>query len=860
MKFRLLLIFIVAFILSACAVDDDITASNNEDVVINVLDNDQFRNPVLTTLVDNGNLVGVTLTSEGILTLPAGNQAGQYTITYKACGKRRTKRHLCDTAIVNVTLNGTIVPIIAENDTLLANSSNTIFNVLANDTFDGEPLLPELVTATLVDDGGLPSVLLTDAGDLTVPQDSEAGEYALSYMICEKSNPSNCDTANISLVVEAELPEFFKTNDKLLLETNLSSGFVSSTYELSTRTVSTALLSNVVWTTEDGQEKTGNNVEFQFSEAGLQLVSVSAVTSEGVELSEGITLSIFDDNGSLPGANLPSLRGDINLDGIVSEEDVTLAQQIASSEALTIDGEGFLNGDLDLDGVITDIDAELINDMVMNGQSLPNVINPIIASPLSVVQIISPELEQIENSFQVQVGDSAQRFDLNILMPGYSNFIVPYDFAGAGTSGELGGDFVVTLYSNGIAVEDFNLEILSEAIPTAEPRDLLSAYLSDVETFLGLYEQDFTILMNTGGAELNDVNVFLAPFRETLEELAEVTIEINNALEMGTDDEVEFLYQAIEANGLSKFNALYAEFTNPSVQTSGNQKASPFIRSQSKTNTSLCMDTIPNLCRIKRAAPILNAAATVSEGICDVATAFFIVTVVAKQDGKFGERVALGSVARSCGKYESLVGTANFLTQYFSNFDFDFELGASDVSFDNDITGEFVIKGQVKLSGITNFCNLAVQSNSTQKIADELVEYIYQRRVKSRAITRTIESVGGRLGEDLAERLSELIRKQIANTITQIEIDVALKRVVESVCSNFELGSFNEISTNFVILSSSNPAGIFVSSPSIDAPVTYICNTPSSVGEIVEITGKKPGCGADLKESRIELFCPPVPI
>ncbi|MET3020778.1 gliding motility-associated C-terminal domain-containing protein, partial [Flavobacterium hydatis] len=71
-------------------------------------------------------------------------------------------------------------------------------NVLSNDTFNGLPINPVDVILTVVPNVNFRS---NSNGTLDILPNTPGGTYTLSYTICEKTNPSNCSTASVSVFV-----------------------------------------------------------------------------------------------------------------------------------------------------------------------------------------------------------------------------------------------------------------------------------------------------------------------------------------------------------------------------------------------------------------------------------------------------------------------------------------------------------------------------------------------------------------------------------------------------------------------------------------------------------------------------------
>lgn len=103
--------------------------------------------------------------------------------------------------------------IIAQND--LAEDAdgvqgvNPVLNVLTNDNLNGQNTgLQNLVAVSEISNntnGALTLVLDGDPneGDVIVASGTAAGTYTLTYQICETAAPANCDTATVTVVVDA---------------------------------------------------------------------------------------------------------------------------------------------------------------------------------------------------------------------------------------------------------------------------------------------------------------------------------------------------------------------------------------------------------------------------------------------------------------------------------------------------------------------------------------------------------------------------------------------------------------------------------------------------------------------------------
>ena len=146
--------------------------------------------------------------------MAVGTPAGDYTLVYSICDKLNPTN--CDTATVTITV--TAPAIIAQDDTI-AGGNGTVGNTNAgnvlnnngngNDTLNGTNVTISEVNLTITTPatpiGGAPvPVISTTTGQISIPVGTPAGTYTIVYSICDKLNPTNCDTATVTITVIAE--------------------------------------------------------------------------------------------------------------------------------------------------------------------------------------------------------------------------------------------------------------------------------------------------------------------------------------------------------------------------------------------------------------------------------------------------------------------------------------------------------------------------------------------------------------------------------------------------------------------------------------------------------------------------------
>jgi len=194
------------------ATDDDLTGSplNGSDggTTPSVFPNDTLNgtgfpdDTVTPAIVGDGGLTGVVINPDGTLEVPPGTPAGTYPVEYEICEVLNPTN--CDTAIATVVVTP---PAIEANDNdfsgTLVNGADggTLPSIFGDDTLNGVAFDPADVTATVVNDAGLTGVTINPDGTVVVPPGSIAGTYVVEYQICEVLNPTNCDTATITIVI-----------------------------------------------------------------------------------------------------------------------------------------------------------------------------------------------------------------------------------------------------------------------------------------------------------------------------------------------------------------------------------------------------------------------------------------------------------------------------------------------------------------------------------------------------------------------------------------------------------------------------------------------------------------------------------
>ncbi len=187
------------------AVDDTATyASTGGTAVASVLANDTLGGvrptlqQVTVALVSSSE--GVSLDPGGAVVVAAGAPEGPATLVYEICEIGAETN--CDQATVTITVRAPyLIDAVDDAATTLA-GRYALSNVMANDTFNGATATLAAVTLTQVSTSASTIALVTTSGGVFVSVGTTAGAHTLTYRICEKATPANCDTATVALTVQ----------------------------------------------------------------------------------------------------------------------------------------------------------------------------------------------------------------------------------------------------------------------------------------------------------------------------------------------------------------------------------------------------------------------------------------------------------------------------------------------------------------------------------------------------------------------------------------------------------------------------------------------------------------------------------
>ena len=183
-------------------------------------------NPGQVTLTATAPTGFTVNTTDGTVTVSAGVKAGSYDVEYTICDNNNPATN-CSTATSTVVV--TAADLVANLDSVGSvvggNTSQTLINVFDNDTKNGTKLNPSDVKLT---PGTDPKGYLTidTNGNAVLGANVPAGNYELTYEICELLNPTNCSSNKIEITVK---PSVLQANNDNAGTVDSSKGQSSTT-------------------------------------------------------------------------------------------------------------------------------------------------------------------------------------------------------------------------------------------------------------------------------------------------------------------------------------------------------------------------------------------------------------------------------------------------------------------------------------------------------------------------------------------------------------------------------------------------------------------------------------------------------
>ncbi len=161
---------------------------------------------VTTSIVNAGGLIGVSINNLGVISVGAGNATGSYTVTYRICQTATGFTSNCSQGNAVISISNT--PLVAGNDSFVANPINTLTGgttatVFTNDTLNGVVVTSSSVVASIVSVTPTitPMPTISNTGMITIPPGTTIGTYTIVYKIVQNGCALNFTTATATISV-----------------------------------------------------------------------------------------------------------------------------------------------------------------------------------------------------------------------------------------------------------------------------------------------------------------------------------------------------------------------------------------------------------------------------------------------------------------------------------------------------------------------------------------------------------------------------------------------------------------------------------------------------------------------------------
>lgn len=207
--------------------DGTVTSSSNNSTAGNIFEDNGNGAATFNGLPLRPDQVNITSvnSSDPLITIDpvTGNIAvgdlasGTYTLAFSLCEMGADPEN-CDSALITLIVDTNLETIVANNDNVSgvqgASGANNIINVLDNDRINGAPITIDQVV--LIVEGNevvdpVPflnesntielNIVLNPVGSVDIAANTADGTYLLVYSICSSSNPDNCNSATVTIIV-----------------------------------------------------------------------------------------------------------------------------------------------------------------------------------------------------------------------------------------------------------------------------------------------------------------------------------------------------------------------------------------------------------------------------------------------------------------------------------------------------------------------------------------------------------------------------------------------------------------------------------------------------------------------------------
>jgi len=306
-------------------------------------------NPVVIG-TDPGNVIlsgltvpaGFTLNPDGTVTVDPNTPAGDYSLTYQICEVINPTN--CDSVSSSIVVSAPDIDAVEDNPAPInGTTGGTTLSLTANDTLNGDPVVIGTDPGNVILSGlTVPAgFTLNPDGTVTVDPNTPAGDYILTYQICEVSNPSNCDSVSSTIVVSTPAIALVKTAAISGTGTGLLGEVVTYTFDV-TNTGSTALTNVVVTDPMVGLTITGSPIASLAVGASSSVITGTYTITQSDIDAGGLTNSATATAQDPDGIDITDVSGSATDNDTPTLTSLTQNSEIALVKTAIVSGTGML--------------------------------------------------------------------------------------------------------------------------------------------------------------------------------------------------------------------------------------------------------------------------------------------------------------------------------------------------------------------------------------------------------------------------------------------------------------------------------------------------------------------------------------
>ncbi|MCA9565789.1 MAG: hypothetical protein KC561_19970, partial [Myxococcales bacterium] len=292
----------------------------------------------------------------------------------------------------------------------------------------------------------------------------------------------------------------------------------------------------VVWELDGGNAESTSDPrvrEVSWAEPGEYIIEVETTDESGEVFVTGAFVRVFESG--------PQVLGDADGDGDLDQDDVdaveaSLAAQVVRDDSLD------LAADINLNGIVDADDLSLMEQAVGDGNDAPVFVEPETGSRGTAITIIHPALLDPSRDIRVQFG-SGESYTLSRGAPGYAVALVPPDR----TAPEV---ISMNLLDGDSEVGNLPFTIIAPPV-VAEASDRILDVMTDASQALEAVPTLISAWAMATDLSEEEWSVLVGIIEETTEVLAEQQAEFAEAYQL-LDPDAQILWEEIAlANGLA---------------------------------------------------------------------------------------------------------------------------------------------------------------------------------------------------------------------------------------------------------------------------------------------------------------------